>query len=144
MKPKWPKKNLQKQGRISTKFRGGGEIFLAGQNIYPCTDTQMYLGSRKVDYWKCNLTSLWPLLNVYRSVARSIGPSVLISKKGGKLHFHAPIGLLVYIRNQIIKKQAYLDSHEPWSSQLGSKSSPHPWYFNTAVVMIVSKEWHYL
>ena len=35
MKPKWPKKNLQKQGRISTKFRGGGENFLAGQNIYP-------------------------------------------------------------------------------------------------------------
>ena len=38
MKPKWPKKNLQKQGRISTNFRGGGEIFLAGQNIYPCVE----------------------------------------------------------------------------------------------------------
>ena len=36
MKPKCPKNNLQKQGRISTKFRGGGGNFLAGQNIDPC------------------------------------------------------------------------------------------------------------
>ena len=33
MKLKYRKKNPQKQGRI---LEGGGRIFLAGQNIYPC------------------------------------------------------------------------------------------------------------
>ena len=31
-----------------------------------------------------------------QSVGRSVGRSVIISKKSGKLHFHAPIGALVF------------------------------------------------
>ena len=34
MKPKWPKKNLGKQGRISTKFGGGGGKFFWLARIY--------------------------------------------------------------------------------------------------------------
>ena len=36
-----------------------------------------------------------------QSVGRSVGRSVIISKKSGKLHFHAPIGALVFLLYRI-------------------------------------------
>ena len=46
-------------------------------------------------YWKCNFPST---LSIVASVYRSVGRSIIISLKGGKLHFHAPIGALFNIK----------------------------------------------
>ena len=55
MKLKWPQKDPQKQGRI---LEGGGDIFLAGPNIYPCYANlmELYCDSRLL--WR-ELRSGW-------------------------------------------------------------------------------------
>ena len=47
--------------------------------------------TRFADSWLFgSVISLLPLINVFWSVGWSVGQSVIISEKGGKLHFHAP------------------------------------------------------
>ena len=52
------------------------------------------------------VTSQWPLLPVCRLVRWSVGPSIIISKKGG--HFHSPFRALISFLDDVKDKVSQL------------------------------------
>ena len=85
----WPALWAERMSPLLFKYRC--DPVFPGRSKFP-------VEGKCIDYaWLVLEPASFPLQTTLRSVGWSVGRSVIISEKGGKLHFHAPIGALVFL-----------------------------------------------